>query len=149
MVPAEDYDLWLRLLPRHRFAKISDRLYHYRLHPFQTGAQSRQRQTERSILAKLEYLRGKYPTLPAQARLALAGSSRGTVYYAKAAPHAGFAIAGVALTPDELRTLDWNVAAITEFAGVDAYRRAFCQHRSDVEALGNFLVRLSASSTRH
>jgi hypothetical protein len=31
MVPAEDYDLWLRLLPNHRFLKLPERLYRHRL----------------------------------------------------------------------------------------------------------------------
>ena len=48
-VPADDYDLWLRLLPRHRFAKLPDRLYSYRVHPQQLGVMNADRQTRHSI----------------------------------------------------------------------------------------------------
>jgi hypothetical protein len=41
------------------------------------------------------------------------------------------------------------VAAITEFDDIAAYRGALCGSRSDVEGVGNFLVRQPASGTRH
>src|SRR5687767_7946066 len=44
MAPAEDYDLWLRLLPRTPIAKLSRRLYRYRVHDAQVSAQARQQQ---------------------------------------------------------------------------------------------------------
>jgi len=92
MVPAEDYDLWLRLLPAHRFAKIDEPLYRHRLHPAQSGARARERQTRRAILAKLQHLRRVRPDLPAQPRLAIAGGTRGDALYRAVAPEADFRV---------------------------------------------------------
>jgi hypothetical protein len=105
-VPAEDYDLWLRLLPTHRFAKLAEPLYAYRVHPGQSGAQQRQRQTGQALRAKLRWLRRAVPSLPAQPRLATSGHARGAAAYAEAAPDEGFAV----VDPQA----DWDVLALTE-----------------------------------
>ena len=56
-VPAEDYDLWLRLLPEHRFARLPERLYTVRMHAESSSAVRRAEQTARVIEAKLRYVR--------------------------------------------------------------------------------------------
>jgi glycosyltransferase involved in cell wall biosynthesis len=88
-VPAEDYDLWLRLLPGGRIAKLPDRLYRYRVHGDQSSAARRAAQLERVISAKLEYLRRTYP-LPHPARMAIADRTRGTQAYTDAATRLDF-----------------------------------------------------------
>jgi hypothetical protein len=77
-VYAEDYDLWLRLLPRTRFAKLPTRLYTYRLHDVTVSQQYRDIQLRSSIRAKLEYLQRRFPHLTTGTRLLLAGDPRDT-----------------------------------------------------------------------
>jgi hypothetical protein len=77
-VYAEDYDLWLRLLPRARFAKLPVRLYTYRLHDVTVSQQYRDIQLRSSIRAKLEYLQRRFSHLATTqgARMVLAGETR-------------------------------------------------------------------------
>lgn len=110
-VPADDYDLWLRLLPHHRFARLPERLYRYRLHPGQLGGTNRDRQTRNAIKAKLEWLRRVEPDLPPGARLAATGTERGNRWYAQVAADAGF----VAVREDQ----DWDVLALTDFEALE------------------------------
>jgi glycosyltransferase involved in cell wall biosynthesis len=131
-VPADDYDLWLRLLPRHRFAKIAEPLYRYRVHGAQLGVTSRPTQIRNSVLAKLQYVRRMYPRLPTPARLTVVGATRGDAFYRAAAPEVGFDPTG--------SEHEWDVLAVTDFAKVDAYRRIFSGE--SVEAAGNLFVRL-------
>jgi glycosyltransferase involved in cell wall biosynthesis len=49
--PVEDYDLWLRLLPGAAIAKMSPRLYRYRLHEAQLSAQVRDEQLRQALAA--------------------------------------------------------------------------------------------------
>jgi hypothetical protein len=135
MVPAEDYDLWLRLLPHHRFAKLPDRLYRHRLHERQTGMRARDEQTRKAILAKLKYLRRVCAHLPAEPALAITGSTRGDEYYRVVAPDAGFRAID--------QTGDWDVLAVTDFATLDA-RHGALSRAGFVERIGNCFV-----STRH
>jgi glycosyltransferase involved in cell wall biosynthesis len=128
-VPADDYDLWLRLLPRHRFAKIAQPLYRYRIHHAQLGATTRPVQIRHSVLAKLHYVRRLYPQLPTPARLAVVGGTRGDEVYRAAAPEAGFQ----PTAPDR----SWDVLVVTDFAQVDDFHRRL----SGVEAAGNLFVR--------
>ena len=118
MVPAEDYDLWLRLLPQHRFAKLSDRLYRHRLHQGQSGAQRREEQTRKAILAKLQYIRRVCPDLPPLATLAIVGDTQGDRFYREIARSAGFQVI------DDSDA--WDVLAVTDFAAIDAQERALC-----------------------
>jgi glycosyltransferase involved in cell wall biosynthesis len=120
MVPAEDYDLWLRLLPRHRFLKLPDRLYRHRLHDAQSGARRRPQQIHQSIVAKLLYLRRAIPGLPSRPRLAIEGGTRGEAFYRAAAPEAGF---------DVVSGAGWDVLAFTDFAHLPSH------------AVGNFVLR--------
>lgn len=131
-VPADDYDLWLRLLPRHRFAKIPEALYRYRIHHAQLGATSRHVQIHNSVLAKLQYVRREYSHLPTPARLAIVGETRGDEFYRAAAPQAGFATSD-AHSP-------WDVLAVTDFARLESYQRDLTGSR--VAAAGNLFVRL-------
>jgi glycosyltransferase involved in cell wall biosynthesis len=134
-IPADDYDLWLRLLPQHRFVKLAEPLYRYRIHQAQLGAQSRPVQIRNSVLAKLQYLRRVYPELPTPARLAILGGTRGDDVYRSAAEEVGF------------RTTDatevWDVLAITDFTKVDACRRLFADEGiPGLEVAGNLFVRV-------
>jgi len=132
-VPAEDYDLWLRLLPRHRFAKVSEPLYRYRIHHAQLGAISRRAQIHKSVLAKLLFVRRVHPQLPLPARLAIVGGTRGDECYRAAAPEAGF-------DPVDAQG-SWDVLAVTDFARLDVYRRELTA-RGGVAATGNLFVRI-------
>jgi glycosyltransferase involved in cell wall biosynthesis len=131
-MPADDYDLWLRLLPRHRFMKIAAPLYRYRIHHAQLGATSRQAQIRNSVLAKLQYVRRQYPELPMPARLAVVGETRGDEIYRSAAVEVGF-------QPTDADRA-WDVLAVTDFAKVDDYHRRFTD--DGVQAAGNLFVRL-------
>ena len=133
-IPADDYDLWLRLLPRHRFAKIADPLYRYRIHQAQLGAQSRPVQIRNSVVAKLQYVRRRYPQIPTPARLAVVGGTRGDEFYRSAAPQVGFH----ATEADH----SWDVLAVTDFTKVDDYYRQLTH--TGVEAAGNLFIRLHA-----
>jgi glycosyltransferase involved in cell wall biosynthesis len=131
-VPSDDYDLWLRLLPGHRFARLPEQLYHYRLHPAQLGGTNRERQTRNAIKAKLEWLRRVEPALPAGARLAAEGSARGNGFYAEAAAHAGFRM----VRADE----DWDVLALTDFVVLDTALDTWGRD-GGVRLRGNLVVR--------
>ena len=131
-VPADDYDLWLRLLPRHRFAKLPDRLYSYRVHPQQLGATNADRQTRHAIRAKLEWLRRVEPGLPRDARLAATGSARGDRFYAQVAAEAGFAV----VRADQ----EWDVLALTDFGALEASLEHWL-HAGCARARGNLVVR--------
>jgi hypothetical protein len=56
-VGAEDYDLWLRLLPRARFARLPTRLYVYRVHGRQVGPRHEDVARESSARAREELAR--------------------------------------------------------------------------------------------
>lgn len=130
-IPADDYDLWLRLLPWHRFAKIAEPLYRYRVHQSQLGATLRSTQIRNSVLAKLQYVRRMYP-LPTPARLTVVGATRGDAFYRSAAPDAGFA-------PTDSADA-WDVLAVTDFTKIETYRRELSGEA--VEAAGNLFIRL-------
>jgi hypothetical protein len=139
-IPADDYDLWLRLLPRHRFAKLPDRLYRYRLHDAQLGVQSRTTQISNSVLAKLQYVRRQHPTLPVPVRLAIRGSTRGDGVYRSVAPVIGFRIV------DD--TDCWDVLAVTDFGQIDDCRRTLAD-ASGMDLCGNLFVRRPPQDARH
>lgn len=146
MVPAEDYDLWLRLLPRHRFAKLPDRLYRHRLHDAQSGALRREEQTRKAILAKLQYVRRTCPDLPPLATLAIVGGTRGDRFYREIARSAGFQVV------DD--SDGWDVLAVTDFAAIEIVERTLtapadgrrpaavkrARQSSDLDRVGNCFV---------
>jgi glycosyltransferase involved in cell wall biosynthesis len=130
--PADDYDLWLRLLPRHRFAKLPARLYTYRVHPAQHGEGAKARQTGSAIRAKLEWLRRAEPWLPADARIATVGTPRGNAWYRESARLAGL----VSVNVDD----SWNVLAVSDFTRLP---ESLAAHRARYggRVRANFIVR--------
>jgi glycosyltransferase involved in cell wall biosynthesis len=89
---AEDYDLWLRLLADHRFAKVPRRLYVHRLHAGQASQQKRDLQLQRSLAAKLEFLARNYPGVGPGTRVAVQGAGRGAIMYRRVAESLGMVI---------------------------------------------------------
>jgi hypothetical protein len=153
--PAEDYDLWLRLLPRTAFAKLPDRLYHYRVHDTQVSAQRRDQQLIKTLTAKLDNLRRVCPQLPSPPSVVVAGSGRGAAYYRALASCQGFTLAPTppALTPERLSLLDdrtvrtWmletcDVLVVASFSDLDAYTRALAPELGEGRLIrvGNFFV---------
>jgi glycosyltransferase involved in cell wall biosynthesis len=131
MVPAEDYDLWLRLLPRHRFARLSARLYTVRVHDESSSARRRTDQTARVVAAKLRFLRRQVSDLPWPSQLALpCGRDRGAAVFSQVAQAEGFELNGV-----DWRTAD--VVAVTDFAAVPRYAELL----GDRLQFGNLFVR--------
>lgn len=155
MVPAEDYDLWLRLLPRHRFIKLEERLYRYRVHAEQSGVRTRERQTRQTVLAKLQHIRRINPDLPTPARLGIVGSTRGDAYYREIAGEAGFELPSSAdgSLPPEVRWLSlssrawgssfaWDVLAVTDFSALHRYRDELSRGGgAQAELVGNLFVK--------
>jgi hypothetical protein len=156
--PAEDYDLWLRLLPDAQLAKLPDRLYRYRIHGEQATTQAKDRQIRHTIAAKLGYLRRLYPGLPTPARLAIVGGGRGEEAYCAAAPEHRFVpVPGLpALSRERLpylarprvrrRAFDgWDVLVVSDFAALDGYRTMFCAANGEggLVRTGNFFVKES------
>ncbi|HEY6508442.1 MAG TPA: hypothetical protein VIY56_10550, partial [Vicinamibacterales bacterium] len=131
---------WLRLLPTHRFAKLPERLYQYRVHPQQSGDLNRDRQTHQAIRAKLAWLRRREPDLPARARLAALGSDRGRDWYGRVAPVAGFTL----VSSDD----DWDVLVLTDLFQVDSAMPAWLR-REACRARGNFLVRVRVARAEY
>lgn len=127
MVPAEDYDLWLRLLPSHRFARLSRPLYTVRVHDASSSAMRRADQIERVIVAKLRYLRRVAPDLPSGATLALPCADRGADYFRQLAPVEQFEVVDPAgpgtawAVEGQIATPRADVVAVTDFSRLDAY----------------------------
>jgi hypothetical protein len=155
---AEDYDLWLRLLPRVRFAKLPVRLYTYRLHDVTASQQYRDIQVRSSIRAKLEYLRRRFPHLASEARLALAGDGRETAAWREIALDLGFAMAPHVLsaTPESLSDdaliaafADTDVLAVIDQDALETWASriaAVAAPGISFVAEGNFFVRASAAA---
>jgi glycosyltransferase involved in cell wall biosynthesis len=132
-VPAEDYDLWLRLLRRHRIAKLGEPLYQYRVRPGGASA----RQTDMAILSKLEHLVRVRPDVAGGA-LALLGTARGDAFYRAVAPRLGFRVVS-------LRE-PWDVLAVTDLTRLDEYVRL--ADASHFETIGNCIVRRPGRALR-
>jgi hypothetical protein len=154
--PAEDYDLWLRLLPHAQLAKLPERLYQYRVHDAQSGARARDLQLRQTIAAKLAYLRRLCPKLPSPARLAIVGTGSGAEVFGSMATEQRFVpVPGLpALTRDRLTLLTrprlrrrafegWDVMVVTDVAALDAYRTMFCADNGEggLTRIGNFFVK--------
>lgn len=154
MAPAEDYDLWLRLLPDTSFAKLPDPLYRYRVHEGQVMSRGRDVQLAKTLAAKFEYLRRVCPRLPAPARLAVAGSGRGADQYRALAEVHGFAVVPLpaALEVSRLGMLEhptvrrwtiesYDVLVVADFDNVESYGQVFEAHGDDdTIRIGNFFV---------
>jgi glycosyltransferase involved in cell wall biosynthesis len=154
MAPAEDYDLWLRLLPRTPIAKLPDRLYRYRVHAAQVSARARHQQLVQTLLAKCAYVRRLHPDLPSPARLIVAGSGRGAACYRAVVSAHGFETVPPppALQKEKLGLLAdpivrrWALDAcdalvVGDFADLGAYSEALLSGAdAAVVRLGNFFV---------
>jgi hypothetical protein len=155
MAPAEDYDLWLRLLPHAELTKLPDRLYQYRVHGTQWSTDTKDHQIRHTLIAKLTYLRRLAPRLPESARLGIVGSARGGRYYQAVAPACGFAAVPTrpTLEPTYLSFLaraevrrwaleSWDVLAVTDFTALDAYTTTFADtDERGLVRVGNFFVK--------
>jgi len=152
-VYAEDYDLWLRLLPRAHFAKLPARLYTYRLHDVTVSQQYRDIQLRSTIRAKLEYLRRQFPHLAAGARLALAGETRDAGAYREIALDLTFAIAPHILpaSPEPVSNealaaalAEADLFGVIDLDTLDAWTSRVAAAAGDAPAFtraGNFFVR--------
>jgi glycosyltransferase involved in cell wall biosynthesis len=111
---AEDYDLWLRLLPRHAFAKVPERLYVHRLHPQRVSDEHRDLQLRRTIAAKIEYIQRMYPSLARGTAMMVRGAGAGSALYARAAAEAGWTLvdedAPLCVVTDLRRLDEWRLA---------------------------------------
>lgn len=130
--PAEDYDLWLRLLPDHAIARLPERLYAYRLHAHQWSAAHRTRQLENVVRAKLGYLR-RAVSLPRMARVHVAGGGTGAETYRRV-------LREFHLLEDAAE--DWHVWIETDFAELPRRSRLLTQTSGRaIDQIGNFFVR--------
>ncbi len=135
-VPAEDYDLWLRLLPQHRFARLPERLYTVRLHAGSSSRVRRVEQTARVIEAKLRYVRRQVPGLPWPVRLVLPCDDRGADIFRRVGPPLGYdpaTHAGATSTSEE-------VVAVTDFDSLPDYTSTLAA-TNDYQQFGNVFVR--------
>lgn len=132
-VPAEDYDLWLRLLPRRRFARLPERLYTVRTHAESFSARRRDDQLARVIEAKLRALRRWHPAIPPTARLALPFDGRGAAVFRAAAPAFGF-------VPVRAAASGADVVAVTDFRALTSEAARLCGV-GDYVQVGNLFVR--------
>jgi glycosyltransferase involved in cell wall biosynthesis len=133
---AEDYDLWLRLLPRHRFAMLDEALYAHRLHDRQVSDTHRLGQLESTLRAKLDHLRAVTPGLPRRARVAIDGTGTGARLYAGLCADYGLVL--VDGTDDDLDLR--IIAGYTDGGG----RHLAINAPPGWSACGNFLVRQAA-----
>jgi hypothetical protein len=153
--PAEDYDLWLRLLPRTSIAKLPARLYRYRVHDAQVSARASQHQLLQALSAKFRYLRRVCPGLPTPSRLTVVGTGRGAACFRALASTHEFALRPPvpALSPEKLPllqeptvrrwTLDsFDALVVSDFASVPAYAEALGadEHGGPAVRVGNFFV---------
>jgi hypothetical protein len=137
MVPAEDYDLWLRLLPEHRFARLPERLYTVRVHASSSSAVGRTEQTARVIAAKLRFLRRQAPELPWPARLALPCDDRGAALFRAIGPSEGYETpSGRGPWPPN----SMDVIVVTDFSAVPRFASALTTDGA-YRQFGNMFVR--------
>lgn len=136
MVPAEDYDLWLRLLPAQKLVKLPDRLYAYRVHDDQSSATRRADQMARVIEAKLRYVRRQVPGLPRPVRLVLPCNDRGADLFRRVGPLEGYDPAIRANAASRVA----DVVVVTDFSKVPYYAMALAA-ASDCQQFGNLFVR--------
>ncbi|MFM8535617.1 MAG: glycosyltransferase [Acidimicrobiia bacterium] len=134
-VPAEDYDLWLRLLPDHQLAQLPDRLYDYRVHPEQSSGARRSEQQARTIEAKLRYVRRRVPALPRPVRLVLPCNNYGATIFRKIGPAEGYdpAIRASAVARGT------DVVAVTDFSAIPYYQQVLTA-TTDCRQFGNLFV---------
>ncbi len=134
-VPAEDYDLWLRLLPDHGIAKLPDRLYDYRVHADQSSSARRSEQQARTIEAKLRYVRRQIPELPRPVRLVLPCDNYGATLFRKIGPAEGYD-ASIRVSPVARGT---DVVAVTDFSAIPYYQQVLAA-TTQCRQFGNLFV---------
>jgi hypothetical protein len=134
-VPAEDYDLWLRLLPNHAIAKLPERLYDYRVHGDQSSGARRSEQQARTIEAKLRYVRRQVPSLPRPVRLVLPCDNYGATLFRKFGPAEGYDPA-IRSSPVARGT---DVVAVTDFSALPYYQQVLTA-TTDCRQFGNLFV---------
>ncbi len=134
----QDYDLWLRLLPAHRFAKLPDALYTFRLHGAQASTVKLAEQRRQAVAAKLRYLR-RVTGRGGPLRAWIVDRTAGTDHYRAALGEAGLVEVG-----DDG---PWDVAIVTDFSRVDESldRIASTLGPASTRRVGNFLLRQSAA----
>jgi glycosyltransferase involved in cell wall biosynthesis len=142
MVPAEDYDLWLRLLPHHRFARLPDRLYTVRIHAASSSTVRRGDQLARVIAAKLRFVRREVPHLRVPATLALPFDDRGAAAFRAAASAEGYAIVD---DGDDRSMRAADVIAVTNFSQLDRFAASLDASR--YRRFGNLFVRSKRQET--
>ena len=141
-VPAEDYDLWLRLLPRHKLVKLPERLYTYRVHGEQSSTARRSEQMTRVVEAKLRYVRRRVPSLPDPVRLVLPCNDRGADLFRRVGPSEGYDPAIRANAASRVA----DVVAVTDFSKLPYYAMALAA-ASECRQFGNLFVRNPAHKT--
>ncbi len=134
---AQDYDLWLRLLPHHGFARLPERLYSFRLHSKQVSATCGAEQAFQAVAAKLRHLRRAMP-LPPAPRICVIGGGAGRDIYHRALSSAPW----VPVSADT----GWDVAAFTAFDRLETdILRVRAHARQPLVRVGNFLVATAVS----
>lgn len=134
-VPAEDYDLWLRLLPDHSIAKLPARLYDYRVHGDQSSTAARSEQQARTIEAKLRYVRRQVPELPRPVRLVLPCDNYGATLFRQYGPSEGYD-PSIDASPVARGT---DVVAVTDFSAIPYYQQVLTA-TTDCRQFGNLFV---------
>lgn len=138
MVPAEDYDLWLRLLPETRFARLPEPLYTVRVHRASSSAVRRSDQIDRVITAKLRYLRRVAPGLPPRPSLAVPCADRGAILFQRIGPIEGFTVREDGPGPPSGAA---DVVAVTDFSALDRYVAELTADGRYIQ-VGNLFVRV-------
>lgn len=140
----EDYDLWLRLLPQSRFARLRERLYALRLHGGRVSVERRTEQLRKTIRAKLEFLRRIAPSLPQPARTLVRGDGIGATMYRELAPRFDLDLVtpdasdgdlGLSATNPDL-VIETDVMRLDDISGQIMSRSGWVQE-------GNFFIRRS------
>lgn len=134
-VPAEDYDLWLRLLPHHAIAKLPERLYDYRVHDEQSSGARRSEQQARTIEAKLRYVRRQVPGLPRPVRLVLPCDNYGATLFRQCGPAEGYDPT-IRASPVARGT---DVVAVTDFSAIPYYQQVLTA-TTQCRQFGNLFV---------
>jgi glycosyltransferase involved in cell wall biosynthesis len=144
---AEDYDLWLRLLSQHQFAKLPDRLYTYRIHGEQVSGQRRTEQIKRTIRAKLDYIRGRSPYWSSPARAWITGHNLGAAMYRGLLPEFGMVETCRGRGYND-NNGDWDLLIVTEFDSIDRYKSIIeAAEPHELIQEGNFFLRTKPDPT--
>lgn len=138
---AEDYDLWLRLLPDYQFAKIPRQLYSYRVHNARVSAEKRHDQIRNCLRSKLAYLRRSHPHLPPVLRTWIQGENLGAEMYR--ALLSEFSLVELPLT-FEGASAECDLIVVTEFNRLDEFESMLSSGEREWSRTGNFFLNLMA-----